>query len=108
VTPQDATQEKIYKVGDDVTAPVLVYSVDAEFPKAKQKAVKVGWQGISVLEMVVDRSGNTRDIHVKQSLAPDFDKSAIDAASQYKFKPAMHDGRPVAVSITVKVNFRKY
>ena len=100
--------EKIYKVGPDVTPPKLVYSVDAEFPKTKRDTEKAGWHGVSVLELIVDSTGTPQDIQVKQSLAPDFDQSAMDAVRQYKFEPAMHDGSPVAVSIIMKVNFHKY
>ena len=33
---------------------------------------------------------------------------AIEAVRQWKFEPAMKDGRPVAVQINVEVNFRLY
>jgi outer membrane biosynthesis protein TonB len=33
------------------------------------------------------------------------DEKAIEAVSQYRFKPAMKDGVPVPVKITVEVNF---
>jgi outer membrane biosynthesis protein TonB len=43
-----------------------------------------------------------------RSLAPDFDTSAIDAIRQYRFKPGMRKGSPVAVAIAIEVNFRQY
>jgi TonB family protein len=113
VTPQDGgaanapVQEKVYKVGGDVSAPVLTHSVDAEFPNAEKKAKK-GLQGVTVVELIVDSKGRPRDIQVKRSLRPDFDRSAIDAVSQYKFDPAMRKGNPVAVEITIEVNFQRY
>jgi protein TonB len=37
------------------------------------------------------------------------DEKALEAVRQYKFRPAMKDGKtPVAVMITVEVNFRLY
>jgi protein TonB len=35
-------------------------------------------------------------------------EKALDAASQYRFKPAMKNGQPVPVRIDVEVNFHLY
>jgi TonB family protein len=113
VTPQDGAaanapvHEKVYKIGGDVSAPSLTYSVDAKFPDAERNA-KNGMQGVAVVELIVDSKGRPRDIRVKRSLRPDFDKCAIDAVRQYKFGPAMRQGKPVAVAITIEVNFHRY
>jgi TonB family protein len=113
VTAQDAAaadapkHENVYKIGGDVSAPALTYSVDAEFPTAERNAKK-GLQGVAVVELIVDSKGRPRDIRVKRSLRPDFDKCAIDAVRQYKFDPAMRQGKPVAVAITIEVNFHRY
>ena len=37
--------------------------------------------------------------------ADGMNQSAVDAVKQYKFKPAMENGRPVAVYLNVEVNF---
>jgi len=36
------------------------------------------------------------------------DEKALDAVRQYRFKPELRQGRPVAVIITVAVNFRLF
>ena len=36
------------------------------------------------------------------------DEKAIEAVRKWKFEPAMKDGKPVAVQISVEVNFRLY
>ena len=97
---------QIYKIGGDVSAPKLIYSVDASFPSAKEQPSH--FQGIVVLKMVVDRKGLPNNVEVVQGLAPKFDKSAVAAVKQYRFRPAMHDGLPVDVSVNVEVNFAKY
>ena len=113
VTPQDGAaanapvHEKVYKIGGDVSVPSLTYSVDAKFPDAEKNA-KNGMQGVAVVELIVDSKGRPRDIRVKRSLRPDFDKCAIDAVRQYKFDPAMRQGKPVAVEVTIEVNFHRY
>jgi outer membrane biosynthesis protein TonB len=36
------------------------------------------------------------------------DQKAIEAVREYKFKPAMLYGKPVAVQVAIEVNFRLY
>lgn len=109
VTPQDgaatAAHEKVYQVGNGVTPPVLVHAVDAEFTK-KAKAAK--YEGVSVVSLVVDAHGMPRQIHTIRKLGMGLDEKAIEAVRQYKFEPGKRDGKPVAVAITIEVNFRIY
>ncbi|HZD76533.1 MAG TPA: M56 family metallopeptidase [Acidobacteriaceae bacterium] len=111
VTPQDgatatsATKEKIYKVGNGVSAPVLTHSVDAEYSK---KAKDAKHQGVSVVSLVVDAHGMPQRVHTIRKLGMGLDEKAIEAVRQYRFKPAMHEGEPVAVALSIEVNFRLY
>jgi TonB family protein len=97
--------EKIYKVGNGVTPPLLVHSVDAEFSK---KAKDAKYQGVSVVSLVVDADGMPRHVHTIRKLGMGLDEKAIEAVRQYKFKPSMLHGKPVAVQITIEVNFHIY
>lgn len=111
----ESTAAKIYKVGEDgaghpcktgdphcTTAPRLVYGPDPEFPKnAKQDA------GLCIVELIVDTQGHPQQVHIVRSLGPDFDREAVKAVQSYKFKPAMRDGKPVAVAVNIEVNFRR-
>ena len=98
---------QVYHVGKDVTAPVLIYSVDPEFPEAERKS-KSKFEGTCLIGFVVDESGTPRDVKVIQSLRPDFDAKAVEAVEQYRFKPAMKAGEPVAVTMKVEVNFKRF
>lgn len=92
-----------------MTPPVLTYTVDATFPqKAGKETRKAGWHGISVIGLIVNSEGMPESLVVERSLSADFDQQALDAVRQYRFKPAMKEGKPVAVSINVEVNFRRY
>jgi TonB family protein len=105
VVPQTATQGKVYKVGGDVTPPVLTHAVDAEFSK---KARDAKYQGVSVVALVVDAHGMPQHVHTARKLGMGLDEKAIEAVRQYRFEPAMRKGQPVAVAITIEVNFKIY
>ncbi len=57
---QNATQDSpygpMYKVGKDVTAPVVLKSVEAKFPKSGHDAKK-GFHAIVIVRLVVDAEG---------------------------------------------------
>jgi TonB family protein len=109
VMPQDSaaapTQMKVYKIGDGVTPPVLTHSVDAEFT---QKAKLAKHEGVSVVSCVVDSDGMPQRVHTIRKLGMGLDEKAIEAVRQYRFKPGMLNGKPVAVAITIEVNFHIY
>jgi len=118
VEPQSAAQSAlaavqsepwghVYKLGKGVTAPVLTYAPDAEFPK-KRLASKDHFQGVCLVGLIVDSAGKPHEVHVVRPLAPDFDAQATLAVRQYRFKPATLHGKPVAVAIQIQVNFRWY
>lgn len=115
IEPQSATQTagqaspygQIYKIGRDVTPPVVIKSVEAEFPKSAHDT-KVGFSAIVLVHLIVDAGGTPRDVHIQRSYNADFDAEAIKAIKQYQFNPATHQGKPVAVAITIEVNFKKY
>ena len=97
----------VYKIGKDVSAPVPLKTVQAEFPKSSH-GVKEKMEGIILVRMVVDEKGLPRDPRVVRSLQPDYDAEALKAVKQYRFKPAMRKGKPVAVALSIEINFKLY
>lgn len=95
----------VFRVGGGVSAP---RALDTPDPDYSEEARKAKYQGTCVLWLIVDESGNPRDIKVARSLGMGLDQKAIEAVRKWKFEPAMKDGRPVAVQINVEVNFRLY
>ena len=104
---QDSPYGPVYKVGKDVTAPVVLKSVEAKFPQSGHDAKK-GFRAIVLLHLVVDAEGSPQDVKISRSYNADFDAEAVKAVQQYRFKPAMKDGKPVAVEISIEVDFAKY
>ena len=57
---------------------------------------------------MVDANGMPQNEQVVKSLDPGLDQNALAAVAQYRFKPAMKDGVPVPVKITIDVTFKLY
>jgi len=106
-TEQTTSPNKVYQIGPDVTAPVLDFAPDPEFPKSAMKEPR-GFGVICVVGVVVNRHGLPEDVHVVQSAGKSFDAEAIKGVRRYRFKPALRHGDPVAVAINIEVNFKKY
>jgi TonB family protein len=56
-----------------------------------------------VLWLIVGPDGTPRDIKVARALGMGLDQKAIEAVRNWKFEPALKDGKPVAVQINVEV-----
>jgi protein TonB len=97
--------DKVYWVGEGVSPPVPIHSPE---PKYSKQARREKLQGVCVLWLVVGADGLPREIRVQRTLGLGLDEKAIEAVKQWKFKPAMKDGNPVAVRISVQVNFHLY
>lgn len=96
----------LYRIGGGVSAPVVIRSVEAEF---SDEARRAKYQGVCLISLIVDAQGNPQNIRVARALGMGLDEKAIEAIRQYKFKPAMKDGKtPVPVPITIEVDFRLY
>ena len=92
----------LMNVGGGVSAPAVIHSVEPEF---SEQARASSLQGTVVLQLIVDAEGNPQNIRVTRHLGMGLDEKAMEAVRQYKFKPAMYQGHPVAVQIVVDIDF---
>jgi TonB family protein len=100
-TEKDAT-EPVYELGEGITPPRLIRQVNPEYSGKKG----VGVKGSVAISLVVTSKGLPENPKVVQGLDPDIDKSAVEAIKQWRFTPAQKDKKPVAVKVTVEVQFR--
>ena len=61
--------------------------------------------GVCVLSVIVEPNDKTSNIRVVKSLSVGQDRLAIEAVKKWKFKPAVKDGKPVAVKISMEVRY---
>jgi periplasmic protein TonB len=91
------------RIGGGVSAPVVIYSVEPEFSEEARKA-KVA--GNVLVNLWVGTDGLPSHVHVIRGVGMGLDEKAKEAVMQYRFKPAMENGKPVLVELNIEVNFQ--
>jgi TonB family protein len=104
--------QKVYLVGGDVKAPRIIQSFQPQLDEQQSKQLNAGKKvdraGSTKLKIVVGEDGTVRSATVFEASDHDLDAKAIEAAKQWRFEPATKKGVPVAVELTVEVDFRLY
>lgn len=100
-TPEPVKASGPLRVSGGVQAPRKMLDVAPIYPELARAA---GAQGLVIIEATIDTTGSVIATKVLRS-APLLDAAAIDAVRQWKYEPARLNGEPVAVLITVTVNF---
>jgi len=77
-------------------------------PEYSPEARQLRYEGTSILSLIVDVSGTPRAIQIQRPLGLGLDEKAVAAVSTWKFEPAQRDGKPVAVAISVEIQFHLY
>ena len=99
--PPSPPPQQPMRLHSGMQAPRKVFNADPIYPQIAQRA-QVG--GIVILEAVIDARGRVESVRVLRSL-PLLDQAAVDAVKQWIFTPALLNGTPVPVVMTVTVNF---
>jgi protein TonB len=74
-----------------------------EYPAA---ALRAREEGTVLVRVEVDASGNPTNVGIaKRSGSRDLDRAAMAAVRKWKFEPAMKDGKAVASTVQVPVDF---
>jgi TonB family protein len=95
-------EEAVYKIGGEISAPVLLSKVEPDY---SQDARAAKYQGSVLLYAEVGVDGSAHNIRVSRGLGLGLNEKAIQAIRR-KFKPAGKAGQPVRVGVSIEVNFR--
>jgi periplasmic protein TonB len=95
------SDEKVYDLGPGVSPPRVTKQVNPNYKTAR--GVKL--EGAVIVVLVVSSQGVPRDVRVAKGLDKDIDQSAIDAVREWRFSPARKDDKPIAVRISLEINF---
>lgn len=76
-----------------------------EYPKICQEN---GIQGRAIVEFVINRDGSVVDVEIQRTAGDEIlDEEAVRVVKMLpKFKPAIKDGKPIRVKMTISINFR--
>jgi TonB family protein len=76
-------------------------------PQYSEDARKAKFQGIVVLQVIIQPDGHATNIQVVKGAGLGLDEKAIEAVRTWRFKPAIGpNGTPVATITPIEVNFR--
>ncbi len=75
-------------------------------PKFSKQARKAKFSGQVIVALIVDKEGMPQNVHVLRGVGMGLDEEALKAVKQYRFKPALQNGRPVPVYLNVQINFQ--
>ncbi len=94
----------IHNIGNGVSTPVPTYQPK---PKYTADAMRAKVQGTVAMSAVVLPDGTVTDIRVVRSLDQSFglDEEAKKTAAQWRFRPGLLKGEPVAVRILIELDF---
>jgi protein TonB len=99
--PGPAAPEAV-RLTAEMTRPVPVRQVQPRYTEAARRA---GVQGVVVLEAIIDERGNVSNVRVLRGLPMGLDREAVEAVQQWKYRPALLNGRPVRVYMTLTAQF---
>ena len=95
-----------YRPGTNgVSMPEVIYEKKPEYTVA---AVTAKVQGTVEVEALVNADGTVKEVRVVRSVDDRFglDEQAVAAVRQWRFRPALKDGRPVPVRVLIELTFR--
>ena len=90
-------------VTGDVQKPIKIQEVQPQYTDLARKA---RIQGVVIMQTIIDKEGNVIDVKLLKSLPMGLGDAAVEAVKQWKYEPAMLNGKPVAVYFNLTVNFR--
>jgi len=97
------TQENFKTRG--VTQPTCI---ECALPEYTNTARTAKIQGTAKMSVIVDEVGKARSVRVIEGLGYGLDERSIETIHRWRLKPALKDGKPVAVCVVIETTFRFY
>jgi len=93
--------ETVYNLGPGITPPRVTKQVPPK--ESTSRGVRV--VGSVTVALIVSSKGVPRDVHVVKGLDKEVDQNTVEAVEQWRFAPAQKDGKPVAVKVSLEIQF---
>lgn len=85
-----------------ITPPQVIHRV---LPAYTELARRARTEGMVILEAIIDASGRVTAVRVLRSLPFGLEQSAVEAVRQWRYRPALLNGKPQSVYFTLTVHF---
>ncbi|MGD0647295.1 MAG: energy transducer TonB [Acidobacteriaceae bacterium] len=95
--------DKLFHVGGTTTKPVVLHQ---EGPQFSDAARVLKFSGMVTVYLWVMTDGSVAHLSIVKAAGLGLDEQALHTVSEYRFKPATRDGKPVTVDLYVDVNFQ--
>jgi protein TonB len=99
--PPPPAPKQAQVTGGQLIPAKVISRVDPEYPKLARQA---GASGLVEMEATIGLDGKVKNPHVLRGNAM-LQKAAIDAVLQWRYKPAMLNGKPVESPVDIKLEF---
>lgn len=90
------------QISGNIAPPVKIHSVR---PLYTEEARQARIQGVVILQAVIDTDGKVVNVKILKGLPMGLDQTAIDAVTQWRYKPAVLEGEPVPVYYNITISF---
>lgn len=91
------------RLGNGIKPPLKVRDVAPTYPSIARAAHV---EGIVIIEATIGLDGKVQDARILRSANPLLNAEALNAVRQWEYTPTLLNGIPVAIVMTVTVNFR--
>jgi TonB family protein len=93
---------RVYGPDDrEVLPPAVIRQALPPFPLA------VGFAGQGIIEVVIDETGAVESATMRVPVSPRYDPAAVEAAREWKYRPATRNGVPVKFRKMVQISVRR-
>ncbi len=99
--PGGDADEKVYDLGPDMSPPRVTKQVSPNYKTARG----VRLEGSVTVALIVSSRGIPRDVRVIKGIDKDVDQSAVEAVREWRFAPARKDDKPIAVRVSLEIEF---
>ena len=100
--PSSVVPDAPVPIGGDIKPPVKVRDLTPTYPAIARSAHV---EGIVIVRAIIGPNGKVQDAQILRG-NPLLDAAALDAVRQWEYTATLLNGSPVAVVMTVTVNFR--
>lgn len=103
-TQSDIANVRVYGLSGGIVAPEPIYRPD---PPRSAENSKSKYHGPVILAVTLDAQGNVTDAKLVRSGGGSDDDQIVDTVKDWRFTPAMRNGRPIESRVSVELTFAR-